>query len=540
MKVIRFLTYASCLCFQITGFSIVYGQVDAGCTASFKNVDLDINEVRTTINTSGYLWNSVTESAVYEVPKGSMAHSLGAGGIWLAAYDDYQQIKAAAHTYRPYEERNDFWPGPLDEDGLVTQEICNNFDRLWKVNKSTIDSFRANLFTQIPASIAEWPGRNNPFLPFDTDQELAPFVDVDNDNIYNPSQGDYPKILGDQSIWQIFNDVGNEKTVTHSTPIQLQVSLEAFAFNSIPELKYHTFYRYKMINKSKRILNHARLGIWLDPNLGQFDDDYVGTDSIRNMGIVYNGDEFDNEYGENPPIAAVKILQPPKKPNGEPANLTLCRSFSYGLHSHPINTQQYMYVLQGRLRDSTLISTDGREVYYAFPEDPSLPTNNQAGSECSFGNTPSQRKLMMGTDEFVMPPNNVQEFYLAVLWTREGLQYPCPSFAPMQQIADEVQDWFDNNELISSNATNVSKHQEISLLGNPMKTVSIVSWEKTTHQVEQVKIYNTIGKLVRTYDDIATNQQQLKIPRKTLTTGLYIVKIQTKTGQTQTIKLLVE
>ena len=43
------------------------------------------------------------------------------------------------------------------------------------------------------------------------DKDLAPFVDVDNDGNYNPLNGDYPKIKGNQSIWWVMNDNGNRK-----------------------------------------------------------------------------------------------------------------------------------------------------------------------------------------------------------------------------------------------------------------------------------------------------------------------------------------
>ena len=42
-------------------------------------------------------------------------------------------------------------------------------------------------------------------------RNLAPFVDQKGDGIYDPTEGDYPDIEGDQAIWWVMNDVGGDK-----------------------------------------------------------------------------------------------------------------------------------------------------------------------------------------------------------------------------------------------------------------------------------------------------------------------------------------
>ena len=60
----------------------------------------------------------------------------------------------------------------------------------------------------IPNDILNWPahgdttlGNSLGMLPY-----IAPFIDVDNDDIYNPSQGDYPCIKGDEAVYIVMND----------------------------------------------------------------------------------------------------------------------------------------------------------------------------------------------------------------------------------------------------------------------------------------------------------------------------------------------
>ena len=66
------------------------------------------------------------------------------------------------------DDSNGYWPGPLNEDGSITNDDCNNWDRLFKVNRTDIDNFESDyadnqqLDNPIPESILGWPGKGNP------------------------------------------------------------------------------------------------------------------------------------------------------------------------------------------------------------------------------------------------------------------------------------------------------------------------------------------------------------------------------------------
>ena len=52
--------------------------------------------------------------------------------------------------------------------------------------------------------------------------------------------------------------------------------------------------------------------VWVDPDLGDNQDDYVGCDVARGLGYCYNGDEDDGTavgYGTNPPAIGVDFLE---------------------------------------------------------------------------------------------------------------------------------------------------------------------------------------------------------------------------------------
>ncbi len=91
----------------------------------------------------------------------------------------------------------DFWTGPLDTiTGSSDSATAVNYDRFWKIDYNMIQSFLINYQNsnvqngtyEIPEAIATWPAHgygNNT-------RQLAPFVDINSDGVYNPMNGDYP------------------------------------------------------------------------------------------------------------------------------------------------------------------------------------------------------------------------------------------------------------------------------------------------------------------------------------------------------------
>ncbi|NCX95147.1 MAG: hypothetical protein EBX41_01835, partial [Chitinophagia bacterium] len=196
----------------------------ANCTGAVAAIDLDINNVRARLMTGGDMWwNIGLQTAAYEVPKGTGRSSQFAASCWIGGYDKQQQLKVAAQTYR--QDGNDYWPGALDSKGTITTDECANWDRFWKVDKSTINKFieaaktGGNLKTAEFDVINGWPAVGNSNVKGATGTNLtlngsftyAPFVDLNNNGSYEPENGEYPDIRGDQFIWWVCNDAGNVK-----------------------------------------------------------------------------------------------------------------------------------------------------------------------------------------------------------------------------------------------------------------------------------------------------------------------------------------
>lgn len=321
------------------------------CTPSKKVILLSYNNASTFIYSNGLLWqNRANGVAGYEVPANSGRFALYSGGLWLGGTDVNGQLKAAVSTFG---NGNDYWTGPLDTTGNaeIQPDQCEFYDRFDTVRKADVQQFVAwNLATDeekrenflgytIPRSIINWPGNGN------TNKgealRLAPFVDINGDGIYEPErEGDYPfydlggdidcraprknkseagrrPLFGDFTIWWVFNDKGNIHTESNAPGIGMEIRAQAFAFATNDEINSMTFYNYELVNRSTFTLTNTYFGNWVDPDLGNASDDFVGCDVQRGLGYCYNGDDDDQDangqvgYGLNPPAIGIDYFEGP-------------------------------------------------------------------------------------------------------------------------------------------------------------------------------------------------------------------------------------
>ena len=170
----------------------------AGCTPSSSFEWLDINNVKTRINSGGDMWWDLPggTGSKYYIPANSAMTSLYAGSLWIAGVDVNDQLKCAALRFR--QVGNDYYTGPLTVDGKasIDDATCARWDKLFKITRAEVDEFLddfadGTLDNDIPSIIRNWPAH-----PTAEDEGvahyLAPFYDYDGDGEYDPTQGDYP------------------------------------------------------------------------------------------------------------------------------------------------------------------------------------------------------------------------------------------------------------------------------------------------------------------------------------------------------------
>lgn len=479
-------------------------QARENCAPSQSQYDQAINNVRARLSTGGDVWwDWTTGEGKYVVPNVDPrsgqpgVSSIFAGSVWLGGYDDFGNLKLAAQTYRN-STQVDFWPGPLDDEtGKTSSDTCEKWDRFFHVNGNNIREFKRMYADaertgtplrqeDVPRDIMEWPGNDNPYffeyagfqLP-STTQGLAGFYDRNQDNVYDPLDGDFPVIeirgcpveAGDSppdemSFW-IYNDAGNVHSMTGGQQIQMEVQVQTFAFQSNDELNDMTFQRYKLINRARQSIDSTFFAMWVDPDLGCYTDDYIGCDTARELMYIYNFDAIDGETGCNCPqgvptycdkipILGVDYFRGPLNEFGQEIGMS---SFTYfnnpGIGNPNPNTtdpdrnfpQQWYNYLSGSWKDGTRFSEGGTGynpgstdiIEYAFPDAP----NSTGWSMCREQLIAGDRRTVQASGPFRLDPGAVNELIIGAVWVPDQ-DYPCPDLNALLGADNIAQDLFDN------------------------------------------------------------------------------------------------
>ncbi|MEA1980852.1 MAG: hypothetical protein U9N54_07760, partial [candidate division Zixibacteria bacterium] len=124
-----------------------------------------------------------------------------------------------------------------------------------------------------------------------------------------------------QTIWLVVNDLNRTQTLGlyGSEPIGLELQITIWAYNRPDEkIGQVIFKKYKIINKSGKFIEEMYLSQWVDPDLGDYSDDFCGCDTTLSLGFAYNGDALDtyyDPYGYAPPAVGYDFLQGPIVPS---------------------------------------------------------------------------------------------------------------------------------------------------------------------------------------------------------------------------------
>lgn len=453
------------------------------CVRGKAEIDLDINNVRARLLMSGDLWWDRNVSR-YGVPKLTQQQiqngerqvtPLFNGAIWISGKVN-GNLRMAAIRYST--NGNQFWPGPIKQgQAAINKADCEKFDKFWSVTSDEIKRAQAGL--GISKSILEWPGKGNPYLirnnlftAEELQDDLAPFYDTDDDCIYEPEQGDLPSIkmasrgncgkgdftYADQMIFWVINDVGNDHSGPAATPIGVQVNCLAFAFQSTDQLNNMTFYSYDIFNKSNVDLEETYMSQYMDADLGNYNDDYVGCDTTRSLGFIYNADDFDETtttqgYLSQVPIFGADFFEGPKKVNGLPIGLS---SFVYYVNSSgtpvsdPNTDIEHRNYQEGKNRIGQSLTVSNDCITSGFPStnfcfygDPS-----KAGewSMCDRAFTPRDLRWLQNSGPFTMKSGKDETITIGLVFVQppSGSQIACrPVMSYIQEADDKAQRLFD-------------------------------------------------------------------------------------------------
>jgi hypothetical protein len=391
----------------------------------------------------------------------------------------------------------------------------------------------------VPEEISSWPAKGNGIV----NDQLAPFLDVNSDGNYNPMDGDYPDIRGDQMLYYIFNDSLSVHTETGGLPLGVEVQVKAYAYNCTNiidtniVLNRTTLYHYTIINRSTSDYDSVHTGFWCDMDLGNAVDDFVGCDSSRSAGFTYNGDNNDDTaygYGPNPPMQNIKVLRGTLADTGdgtdndldgtidEPGERTIMNHFMYynGVNNspngNPAGANDFYNYLQSIWMDGMHLTYggDGRNpsatpVNFMFS---GVPYSGTGWNEQSSGNTPDDRRFLLGSGPVSLNAGDTLTFDIAYVFTWDSLSPNglTTSVARNQADLDRVQYWFDTNTFPSCEV------YAVSLPENPAAAEAVSLWPNPANQNVYL-IYN--NKPLTDFEYTIFNLQGAEVKRGRLHPG---------------------
>jgi hypothetical protein len=484
---------------------------------------LDGNQVRAFIWDNGCMFWDLVANAKYEVPKGSGINSIFADAFWIGGLDVASALRVSAQTYR--QSRSDFWPGPLDTINATTDSLkVQAYNRVWKIDRYTVDEFItqyqlgnvANGNYQIPDIILQWPASDTG----NYSRHLAPYIDNNNDGIYNPYDGDYPEMKGDQMLWTVFNDTYKTHTESGGQLFGLEIHCSSYVYNcplvadSEQVINYTTFYHYKIFNRGSLPEVNVYMGRFTDSDLGNPFDDYVGCDTILNCAFTYNGDNYDDGimgYGLNPPIQNLLYLS-------DTITHFIFYNNDFSNIGNPVVPADYYNYMKGIWKDPggmthLTYGGDGHgsgsgatniQTNYMFPGNPYDTLNATTWNEINAGNTPGDRRFITSTGPFNFPAHSEKDFDFAYVWTRDATHPNGMNTSWAKNVHDvmKIKNWYATDSFPCNNSY-VGIHevnQNISSLNiypNPATHELNIFFSSKNYKTAQLEISDVTGRIIR-------------------------------------------
>ncbi len=508
---------------------------------------IEVNNIRTRVDAMGLLFNNVkTLSPSFEFPKGNNSHGIFAGNFVVAAKKQSNPFYNV-HPILPF--RREMSPGPINN----TNGASINF--MAKVSLQEINTHKTQFNQsayQMPDGIKNWPAVADTSIGVALD--LAPFVDVNNDGCYSPSLGDYPKILGDEAIYWINHPDNN------ALPFEYHYMLYGYNSSNDPDINQSLFLKYTIVNRDPSPYDSVKVGFYLDTDLGNPRDDYVGCDSLENIMYTYNGDLFDenvggfNGYGSNRPALGAKYLS-------DSMDTYTYYNSGGGVTGEPNNEQEWLNILNGNWKNGSPSYYGGNgwnsqgttsiPSKYMFTGDPFLSTGwtERTPGGSAPANAPGDRRQFASIPYFSLAPGQRRSIDLVVAYGQKSGASTAmgENISELISVLNHAKTVYDTMNYsgftygtttpcaIATGLSQEDASQTFSLFPNPSNGLVQI---KSTEKITGIRVVDINGRLVYQIQEINKFETQIQLP-KNLVDGIYF--IEARMGEkVKTMKLVLQ
>jgi hypothetical protein len=486
------------------------------------SANIDIANIKAPSLVHGDMWHDSIGSLNYlEFPKGS-GHIIGnTSALWMSAYDAQNNLKSAAQMYR--QTGTDYWPGPVDSISTTQAQLyatSQNWAKIWKVNSSQIDAFlllTTHTAANTPSVILEWPAKGNPYAKgaggasLSITKDMAPFVDVNADGVYDPLAGDYPKMKGSQMLWWVINDAGPTHTVTGTNSMKMEIKMSAYAYKLGTVADNIIFYEYEVTNKSTATYSSYRIGLMADFDIGYAYDDYSGFDSSHRMGISYNGNNV-----SLPPAAGVAMMELPGDAYNSYAPLGSYRTFANitGAEGDPTNGLEFFRLMHSSNR-----------VGQAYPNGSLYGTVDEL-QQCDSNVLSTDTRFVIASNNLSFSPGQTKKFGAALVVADSAGGCPNINFMRLHQTADTAYKIYWNPFRLTPPAapTGIAAIMRSSLHIFPNPATDILHVETAVGSHGLLRVFDALGRSVALPQTLTAKGFELNTA--ILPAGVYTVRCQ--------------
>jgi hypothetical protein len=521
-------------------------------TSNGQGIDsLDVNQVRSTLNADGRLFYNPSPNRKFHILDSIPIQTIFTSGLWIMADSAGKRTLASQKFYSTFE--NEFRPGPVNNTGL-TDSL--KYYRVWKINRAEIDHHKAN-YNQpnysADSSITNWPAHGDTTLG--EAYHLAPFVDLDGDGNYEPSDGEHPCIRGDQALYAISTDQRdsantiNIQNAEGNLNIEVHTMLYAYNNTGIPLLDTTVFVTFRLINRSSFDYDSLTVGFWNDFDIDKSSqDDFLGVDVQRQLVFGYNAD-MTNTYLSTPPAQGVVLLKgmdswfdgmdndfdalidEPSERAGMFRSIFYFNDFSQ--FGNPTEASDYFNLLNCEFQLGFKLRHDFSygfgifgnfpRTYHPFPAttNPSQPANWTAHDA---GVNGGDIRGIAITGPMNLPSGFSTSMDYAFVYARSAHRNNIEVIDLLKENVDDVKDWWRSNFFdCSLNVTVVENEDHPSILLYPNPTDNLVQIELKDHSSNlHYDVMNSIGQIMASG---TPNHFAFQIDVSEWSPGLYFIRI---------------
>ncbi len=236
-------------------------------------------------------------------PRGTTKTINFTSGIWIGGLVD-GNIRTAVAEYVV-----EFVPGTFE---AVSENISNQDDERFRVYVISKTDFTA---ADPGVDFVEWPFEDG--APYAMDDRGNP-IDKDGNIIDRDDYGNMvPLLIGDKTYWSVSNDLDiTAHTQPFNTPpLGVELHQMLWGFDRADAFGDMMFMKYTVINKGINTIDSVYLSFWADVDIGDANDDLVGSDTLLSLGFNYNETGGDAVYGPKVPAIGYDFFQGPIVPS---------------------------------------------------------------------------------------------------------------------------------------------------------------------------------------------------------------------------------